>query len=106
MSLEITSKRPLRHLAEQLGHLPAEPLQVAQVAAADRDADHADLRRQPGQQRQLHLDGVLLAMGRRVQLQPGNSRRQSPGQIGVGGDLHAGQGPVACGATAQSAPPG
>ena len=44
-------------------------------------------------QRQLHFDGVLLAMGRRVEFQPVDAAGQSRGQLGVRGQFAAGKQP-------------
>ena len=85
MSLEMSSKRRARQAAEDTRRGPCgEPLAALPVAAADGQADDPRAGAQPGEERQLDLDGVLLLVGGGVELQArdrvGERRGRGPGR--------------------------
>ena len=65
------------------------------------------MRGQPGNQRQLDLDGVFLGVGHRVEFQPGHADRASRrARSGSDSTSAPGNDQTRWGATAQSAPMG
>ena len=66
---------------------------VLPVAAADGQAHDAALGCQPGQERQLDLDRVLVLVRGGVELQAGDGGSQGTGKVGIRGNRRAGDRP-------------
>ena len=62
-------QRAILAIFQDAGQTFGEAHAARQIAGADGDADDACLRSKPGQERQLHLNGVLTLMGEGVHLQ-------------------------------------
>ena len=78
-----------KYVRQTTTKLPA----AIEMAVADRNAHDAGMRREVGQQRQFHLDGMFLLVGLGIQLQPRNGFTQLFRQLQIGRDIDARQRP-------------